>query len=427
MLSLSGDEQFRSTILMQKIFEVDVFARLDTMEAQLQSLVTATGAAPACVEGQRRGGAKTCSKCAGRTQQIDANYCWKCGERLEPLQECSKQKCENVLRGAGAGGMGVALEGRTAIADLVIVKPTDGGDGNARAVPRHVTVHGLQEGLDAENETVGQAIYVTAASAGAGFGAADKGVRSFSIEIFCQWPILLLSRSTDKTYSPVAASTDFADACPRSYSMDLPRHHGRRSSPFDNNAQEIGLQSAAEMGCGERQREALPAKAASIFDELDLDASDTLSRPEVHTALRKYGFSQASIDEIFDAADINHDNSLSLEEFTASLLPTILEAKEVAARKAAVKAEAEEWIRLSMQRQKQSQIQREKEKEKEGHHSHEVEHDDEGASGMDKLHLKFEHLQHENAARRAFLTGRQHRHPHVNDHHHHHSHLAQHS
>ena len=207
--------------------------------------------------------------------------------------------------------------------------------------------------------------------------------------------------------------------------MDLPRHGVRRSSPFDENAQEIGSLSAAETGCGERQGEAPPAKAASIFDELDLDASDTLSRPEVHTALRKYGFSQASIDEIFDAADINHDNSLSLEEFTASLLPTILEAKEVAARKAAVKAEAEEWIRLSMQRQKQRRIQREKERE--GHHSHEVEHDDEGASEMEKLHLKHEHLQHENAARRAFLTGRQHRHPHVNDHHHHHSHLAQHS
>ena len=201
VLSLSGDEQFRSTILMQKIFEVDVFARLDTMEAQLKAVVTAFGAAPACAEGQRRGGARTCSKCAGRTLPIDANYCWKCGELLEPLQECSKQNCENVVRGAGAvtGDIRVVLEGRTAIADLVIVKPNGGGDGNARAVPRHVTVHGLQEGLDAENETVGQAIYVTAASAGAGFSAADKGVRSFSMEPFLPVVDSTLSASTDMT------------------------------------------------------------------------------------------------------------------------------------------------------------------------------------------------------------------------------------
>ena len=93
-------------------------------------------------------------------------------------------------------------------------------------------------------------------------------------------------------------------------------------------------------------------KAAAEFEDIDVDHSGTLSRVEVREALGAYGLTPARIDQLFDDADINHDNELSVEEFTAGLMPLLLQAKETHSEKAAVHEAAQALILRSMAREK---------------------------------------------------------------------------
>ena len=93
-------------------------------------------------------------------------------------------------------------------------------------------------------------------------------------------------------------------------------------------------------------------KAKADFEDIDVDHSGTLSRVEVREALGAYGLTPARIDQLFDDADINHDNELSVEEFTAGLMPLLLQAKETHSEKAAVHEAAQALILRSMEREK---------------------------------------------------------------------------
>ena len=53
-------------------------------------------------------------------------------------------------------------------------------------------------------------------------------------------------------------------------------------------------------------------QAKAEFEDIDVDHSGTLSRVEVREALGAYGLTPARIDQLFDDADINHDNELSV-------------------------------------------------------------------------------------------------------------------
>ena len=63
-------------------------------------------------------------------------------------------------------------------------------------------------------------------------------------------------------------------------------------------------------------------KARRLFEALDLDDNGTLTRAEVIVALRSKGPPWGLGDEnassaLFDAADLNGDEVITLEEFTA--------------------------------------------------------------------------------------------------------------
>ena len=51
--------------------------------------------------------------------------------------------------------------------------------------------------------------------------------------------------------------------------------------------------------------------ATFLFKAIDIDGNGFLSRAEVHLALKRYGFSEHKIDQLFRSADGNGDNVLS--------------------------------------------------------------------------------------------------------------------
>ena len=55
--------------------------------------------------------------------------------------------------------------------------------------------------------------------------------------------------------------------------------------------------------------------ATLLFNAIDIDHNGSLSRAELHLALKRYGFSDRKIDELFQNADTNGDNLLSLGTF----------------------------------------------------------------------------------------------------------------
>jgi hypothetical protein len=69
--------------------------------------------------------------------------------------------------------------------------------------------------------------------------------------------------------------------------------------------------------------------AKLLFNAIDLDESGTLSRVEIHMALKRYGFSEHKIDELFNVADANHDNVLSISEFTKGMVPILMQAEGI--------------------------------------------------------------------------------------------------
>ena len=140
-------------------------------------------------------------------------------------------------------------------------------------------------------------------------------------------------------------------------------------------------------------------KAKADFEDIDVDHSGTLSRVEVREALGAYGLTPARIDQLFDDADINHDNELSVEEFTAGLMPLLLQAKETHSEKAAVHEAAQALILRSMEREKKEAQQKASSSrfalhsgvQHGTHHRGSVPQDQ--CSELDKLKQKLDHLQ----------------------------------
>jgi len=85
--------------------------------------------------------------------------------------------------------------------------------------------------------------------------------------------------------------------------------------------------------------------ATMLFNTIDIDQSGTLSRTEIHLALKRYGFSDAKIDLLFNAADANSDNVLSVDEFNQGMVPILLAAEGIKAEsEIATKSRATHYI-----------------------------------------------------------------------------------
>ena len=72
--------------------------------------------------------------------------------------------------------------------------------------------------------------------------------------------------------------------------------------------------------------------SAQLFKAIDVDGSGTLSRVEIQLALKRYGFSEGKINDLFNAADANHDNVLSVQEFAKGMVPILMQVEGIQAQ-----------------------------------------------------------------------------------------------
>lgn len=62
-----------------------------------------------------------------------------------------------------------------------------------------------------------------------------------------------------------------------------------------------------------------------MFQSIDLDQNNELSREELRDAFKSAGItvSDAKIEEFFDNMDLNHDGTISFDEWRYDLSPTL--------------------------------------------------------------------------------------------------------
>ena len=191
VLSLSGDEEFRSTILMLKIFEINVDQQFAALAKQLQAVCGYQGSGNQGIESVHGGFAKSqsgkCGKCHEETHFEKANYCWRCGDPLPRVAALTNHRAAAAL---GIPGVEASLQvdsnaacnasESTCKADLVmlregqdtVVLPGTGAgrgaagvDGATKSEHGHLDpraanpLHGLQGLQEGAAESIGRTVY----------------------------------------------------------------------------------------------------------------------------------------------------------------------------------------------------------------------------------------------------------------------------
>ncbi|WP_436494711.1 EF-hand domain-containing protein [Actinokineospora sp. HUAS TT18] len=62
--------------------------------------------------------------------------------------------------------------------------------------------------------------------------------------------------------------------------------------------------------------DAVTATAHTLFDATDTDADDAISAPEYRTLVEAWNGSSTDVDEVFPLLDLDHDGTISRDEFT---------------------------------------------------------------------------------------------------------------
>ena len=206
VLSLSGDEQFRSTILMLKIFEINVSQQFAALAQQLQAVCgdqrsgnqgigsvyggfaenSGLGSTGDPESGPKSQSGK-CGKCHEETHFKKANYCWRCGDPLPRVAALANHRAAVAL---GFPGVGASLQADSNAArnasesackadlvmlqegqDTVVLSGTGAGRGAAgvdgatsgghgHLDPRAANpLHGLQGLQEGAAESIGRTVY----------------------------------------------------------------------------------------------------------------------------------------------------------------------------------------------------------------------------------------------------------------------------
>ena len=115
-----------------------------------------------------------------------------------------------------------------------------------------------------------------------------------------------------------------------SYEVVRTKRIGSATSHLVSGGDDLDVDDEMDFDEMEEERDNDQGKFANmLFNAMDIDGSGTLSRVEIHLALKRYGFSEAKINALFDVADANQDNVLSRAEFAGGMAPILMAAQGI--------------------------------------------------------------------------------------------------